>query len=122
MAQATNIMVKRIYAAKGPADGFRVLVDRLWPRGVRKEAVAIDLWAKQIAPSVELRQAFHSGALGWSDFQREYQAELARNPAFPDFAAEIRGQETVTLLFAAKDTVHTHALVLADVLRAAIGG
>ena len=111
-----TILMKRIYEPAEPSDGFRVLVDRLWPRGVKKETADIDLWAKNITPSAELREEFHSGAYSWEVFSAKYQRELMANPAVDTFCDTIRDKATVTLLFAGKDTVHTHVRVLIAVL------
>lgn len=111
-----NIQMKRIYEPAESSDGFRVLVDRLWPRGVKKETADIDLWAKDITPSTELREEFHDGTYSWDVFSAKYHAELLANPAVDDFCNTIRNKATVTLLFAAKDTVHTHVKVLMAVL------
>jgi len=108
--------MKRIYEPADPSDGFRVLVDRLWPRGVSKETAKIDLWAKDITPSTELREEYHSGACSWDAFATKYRNELLTTPALDTFCNTIRDKETVTLLFAAKDTVHTHVKILLAVL------
>jgi len=113
-----TIQLKRIYEPAEPSDGFRVLVDRLWPRGVSKEEAKIDLWAKDITPTTELREDFHSGHEDWPAFEHDYRAELAQNPAFNDFIDQIKDKKTVTLLFAAKDVEHTHAKVLLAALEA----
>jgi uncharacterized protein YeaO (DUF488 family) len=111
-----NIQMKRIYEAAEPSDGFRVLVDRLWPRGVRKDSAHIDLWAKDITPSTSLREDFHSGRDSWEVFSGKYRAELFSNPALDDFVNTIKDKKTVTLLFAGKDTVHTHVKVIIEAL------
>lgn len=111
------ILLKRIYDPPTRADGFRVLVDRLWPRGVSKEEAAVDLWAKEIAPSVPLRQWFHHDpSTRWEEFTVRYRDELADQDGFLQ-ALRLRAHRTpVTLLFAAKDVEHTHALVIKRVL------
>ena len=111
-----NIQKKRIYEPASPADGFRVLADRLWPRGVRKDAAKIDLWAKDITPSAGLREDFHGGRCPWPEFEIKYRLELSSGPSLGNFIEMIRGMETVTLLFAGKDTEHTHVNVLMDAL------
>ena len=111
-----NLQMKRIYEPAEATDGFRVLVDRLWPRGVSKEGAKIDLWAKDITPTTELREAYHTGRVDWPAFVDLYHAELEKNPAVDEFVVTIRGKETVTLLFASKDTDHTHVKVILDVL------
>ncbi|MCL2002047.1 DUF488 family protein [Candidatus Saccharibacteria bacterium] len=107
-----HIQLKRIYEPYAPSDGYRVLVDRLWPRGVAKDEAKIDFWAKDIAPTTELREDFHSGHEDWPHFEHDYHGELAKNPAFADFVQQIEHEKTVTLLFAAKDTEHTHAKII----------
>ena len=75
------VKLKRVYDAPSPDDGHRVLVDRLWPRGLTKERAAVDSWAKDAAPSAELRRAFHRGDLAWEEFEAAYRRELTANPA-----------------------------------------
>jgi len=111
-----TIQMKRIYEPAAPSDGFRVLVDRLWPRGVKKETAAINLWAKDITPSTMLREDYHGGVDSWEVFSAKYRKELLSNPAVDTFVGTIRDQETVTLLFAGKDTEHTHVKILLAVL------
>lgn len=108
---------KRIYEAPDPSDGYRVLVDRLWPRGVSKAAAQVDLWFKDIAPSPDLRVRWHHAPDDdWGAYADEYRAELAGNPAV-DTAHELeREHGTITLLYAAKDPQHNHAIVLRDFL------
>jgi uncharacterized protein YeaO (DUF488 family) len=112
------IRVKRVYEKPAKEDGFRVLVDRLWPRGMKKEAAKVDLWMKDVAPSDELRKSFHHEAMKWADFEKKYQAEL-RNKK--DHLAELNMLEkehgTVTLLFGAKDEEHNQAVLLAKALK-----
>lgn len=112
-----TIQIKRIYEPAAPTDGFRILVDRLWPRGVRKEDAHIDLWAKDITPTTQLREDYHSGHDSWPEFEFKYRAELLQNPALEAFVSTINSKEAVTLLFAGKDTEHTHVLVILDVLK-----
>lgn len=114
----TKIQLKRTYDAPAPNDGFRVLVDRIWPRGLSKAQMPHDLWAKQLAPSNELRKWFHENqAERWPEFRKKYIAELEANPDLPDLIAAIRKHATVTLLFAAKDVEHNQAPVLRDYLQ-----
>jgi uncharacterized protein YeaO (DUF488 family) len=110
------IAIKRVYDPPSGADGTRVLVDRLWPRGLTKEKAALDLWAKDLAPSPTLRKAFNHRPERFAEFTRHYLAELKANPAVQAFRAELK-RPKVTLLFGAHDQVHNHALVLADFLR-----
>jgi len=112
------IRVKRVYEKPAKEDGFRVLVDRLWPRGMKKEAAKVDLWLKDVAPSDKLRKSFHHEAMKWTDFAKKYQAELQNKKAS---LAELRKLEkehgTVTLLFGAKDEEQNQAVLLAKALK-----
>lgn len=111
---------KRAYDTASEDDGFRVLVDRLWPRGVSKERAAIDLWAKDTAPSPELRRDWHTAPESeWDQYADRYRAQLAGESAtaLRELAAEIRDHPVVTLVYAAHDPVHTHAAVLEAALR-----
>jgi len=110
------LRLKRIYDPPTPDDGYRILVDRLWPRGVRKDAAALDLWLKDIAPSPELRTWFAHDPAKFADFTHRYQAELDHNPAVAQLRDLIRAHSTVTLLYAAKDPAINHAVVLRDYL------
>jgi uncharacterized protein YeaO (DUF488 family) len=109
-----NIRLKRIYEPPEADDGARVLVDRLWPRGIRKEEAALTLWLKDIAPSPELRRWFGHDPARWAAFARRYRAELAANAPAVDTLRDLAARGPVTLLYAARDTAHNHALVLAD--------
>lgn len=119
-AKATHhtVRIKRIYAAAAPDDGKRVLVDRLWPRGVSKAGAGVDLWLKEVAPSTELRQWFGHEPARWEEFRRRYAAELAENPAFAELGAQLDAG-SLTLLYGAHDEIHNQAVVLADCLRKA---
>ncbi|MCA8887969.1 MAG: DUF488 domain-containing protein [Parvularculaceae bacterium] len=118
MAQSYDLHVKRIYEPPSPDDGARVLVDRVWPRGVRKEAAQLTLWLKDIAPSSALRKWFGHDPLLWGEFRRRYRVELdANRPAVERLDRCIKSGRT-TLLFAARDTEHNQALVLADYMKA----
>lgn len=112
-----NIQIKRIYETADPDDGFRVLIDKLWPRGISKEKAKLDLWAKDITPSTELREDFHKGKDPWAEFEKLYKAELLNNPALDDFISIIKDKKMVTLLYGSKDPVHNHAVVLLGVLK-----
>lgn len=115
---ATILAVKRVYASPVDDDGFRVLVDRLWPRGLRKDAARIDLWSKDVAPSDGLRRWFAHDPEKWREFQYRYAAELQANPEpFRLFAAELFRHPRATLLVAARDEQHNHGLVLLAALR-----
>ncbi|HIY64661.1 MAG TPA: DUF488 family protein [Candidatus Agrococcus pullicola] len=113
----TEFRHKRIYAAPEEADGFRVLVDRLWPRGKSEAAAEIDLWAKDIAPTNELRKRFHSDD-DYAGFHTDYLRELDGNDAAPDVFEALREHDVVTLLTAAKHPERSHVQVLLDRLRA----
>lgn len=114
------VAIKRIYDDTAPSDGFRVLVDRLWPRGVSKQAAAIDEWAKDAAPSDALRRAFHGGDLDFAAFSEEYQKELASGGA-QQLIERVASGEAVTLVYAAKNTEQNHAVVLAAFIDRAAG-
>lgn len=111
-----EVRIKRIYSAPSQDDGLRVLVDRLWPRGIKKENAHIDLWIKNIAPSTELRKWFSHDVNKWTEFQEKYKQELADNPSFDSFKEQIADKPVVTLLFGAKDEEHNNAVVLASLL------
>lgn len=111
-----DIKIKRIYEEPSKTDGFRVLVDRLWPRGFTKEKAAIDEWAKDLAPSNPLRTWFHHSAGSWTDFEKKYLAELKQNAAVEDFLERHKDKKKITLIFATKDLEHNHALVLQQYL------
>ena len=110
------IKLKRIYEKAERTDGKRVLIDRLWPRGVRKEEAHIDEWLKEIAPSDELRRWYGHKIERWEEFRKRYRAELSRAP-LKELVEEIRKEgkrSTVTLLFAATDSEHSNAAVLKE--------
>lgn len=117
---AHTVRVRRVYDEPGPGDGARVLVDRLWPRGMTKARARVDQWLKEVAPSTELRTWYHHDAARFAEFSRRYRDELAE----PDHAAalaELRAlarRGTVTLLTATTDVDHSEAAVLADLMRA----
>ena len=114
-----RIRIKRAYEAPTSTDGYRVLVERLWPRGVRKETLELDAWLKAVAPSDALRRWFNHDPERWAEFSLRYRAELREEPgasAVRELAALAR-RRTVTLIFAAKDQQHNSALVLRGVLQ-----
>jgi uncharacterized protein YeaO (DUF488 family) len=113
-APTSDIRVKRVYEPPAPDDGARVLVDRLWPRGVSKARAALMLWLKDIAPSAELRQWFGHDPVRWREFARRYQAELAANPAAVAQLAKLIEGGRVTLVYGARDIAHNEAIVLAQ--------
>jgi uncharacterized protein YeaO (DUF488 family) len=110
-----TIVIKRVYDPPEPSDGFRVLVDRLWPRGLTKEKAALDLWAKDIAPSTELREEFNHRPEKFAEFEKHYRLELSKNPVLAAFRKELK-RPKVTLLFGARDLKINHAAVLAEYL------
>ena len=115
---ATAIRIKRIYDLSVKEDGYRVLVDRLWPRGIKKEAGAFDEWAKDLAPSPDLRKWFDHDPKHWTEFQKRYKAELKANEAVKTFIKAHADKKTITLLYAAKSEEYNHAIVLQDYLKA----
>ena len=112
------VRIKRVYEPAAKEDGCRVLVDRLWPRGMKKESAKIDLWMKDVAPSDTLRKSFHHGAMKWPVFEKKYQAELKGKG---DSLAELKRLEkqhgTLTLLFGARDPEHNQAAIIAEALK-----
>ncbi len=113
---ASHLRLKRAYEPVEPGDGMRILVDRLWPRGVSKEQAALDDWMKEVAPSTALRQWFgHDPAL-WPEFQRRYRAELGQHPQELDRIRALAQTQVVTLVYGARDTEHNDAVVLHEVL------
>jgi uncharacterized protein YeaO (DUF488 family) len=113
---AASVRLKRAYERPAAEDGTRILVDRLWPRGVKKAQAAIDHWAKDLSPSTELRKWFGHDPERWQDFRRRYVAELRRHPDQLDRLRDLARQGPITLVYAAKDERHNDALVLRDVL------
>lgn len=116
--------IKRVYASADATDGYRVLVDRIWPRGLTKEAAAIDLWLKEVAPSTTLRKWFKHEEARWLDFQVRYRAELDTPEMAYAFETLVRiGQEyaVVTLLYSAKDEERNQAVALLAVLNEKAG-
>ena len=111
-----HIRLKRAYEAADAGDGTRVLVDRLWPRGVSKQEVALEEWMKDIAPSTELRQWFGHEPSRWAEFQHRYKAELRGHGADLERLRAIAAKGALTLVYAARDEAHNDAVVLRDVL------
>lgn len=106
--------VKRVYEEPSASDGYRVLVDRLWPRGLSKERAEVDLWLKEIAPSTELRQWFHQDQSRYDEFAKRYRAELDGNPAIERLRGIVAEHPTVTLLYGIKDAEHNHAAIVRE--------
>ncbi|WP_431218349.1 DUF488 domain-containing protein [Leifsonia xyli] len=112
------LTVKRIYDPPAPDDGFRILVDRLWPRGISKERAHLDLWLKEVAPSTELRRWFHANPASvpeiFDEFRGRYEAELEHNPAVDELRALDREHPRITLLVGARDPELDHGVVLKE--------
>jgi uncharacterized protein YeaO (DUF488 family) len=118
-----TITIKRVYEPASDDDGYRVLVDRLWPRGVTKEKAAIDLWAKEIAPGDDLRKWFSHDPSRWVEFRERYLDELStgdRKEMVEELVARAK-QGNLTLVYAARDTVHNNAAVLREAIRSGCG-
>lgn len=112
------LIVARVYASPDSMIGTRLLVDRLWPRGISKESLRPDGWPKDVTPSTALRKWFHSGSGDWAEFRERYEAELASNPTAVEHCVGWCRKGPVTLLTAAQDPEHSHAAVLRDWLEA----
>jgi len=110
------IKIKRVYEPPSPGDGRGVLVDRLWPRGLSREKGKIDEWAKEIAPSDQLRRWFGHDPKKWAEFHTRYREELLRQKTLPEALAKRAKRETMTLLFAKRDLKHNNAIVLKEFL------
>lgn len=115
-----TIRIKRAYDPASAEDGFRILVDRLWPRGLTKEKAAVDLWLKEIAPSTELRKWFDHDATKWEQFKSKYSKELSENPANLEIIRDHLKKQSITLLYAARDTAHNEAILLQEILNNSI--
>lgn len=113
---AANVGLKRAYATPAAADGSRILVDRLWPRGVTKATAAIDLWAKDIAPSTALRKWFGHDPARWPEFRLRYSREIHRHRDRLDQLRKLARSGRITLVYAAHDQSHNDAVVLRDVI------
>ncbi len=113
-----TVAIKRVYDQPEPGDGTRILVDRLWPRGLSKERAKVDAWLKEVAPSNDLRKWFGHDPEKFAEFRRRYEAELASGPGQEALARlrDLARQGPVTLVFAAHDSEHNDAVVLRDVL------
>lgn len=111
-----NPAIKRVYEEAAASDGLRVLVDRLWPRGLSRQKARVDLWLKDIAPSNALRRWFGHEPDKWPQFQRRYRDELAGNPALAELRRLLAETPVLTLVYAARDPVRNNAVVLAAVL------
>ena len=109
-----QLNTKRVYEPKADSDGMRILVDRLWPRGLTKAEAAVDLWLKEIAPTTELRRWFHGDEGNWTEFSKRYLAELDGNRAAVEHLRKLIAEGPVTLLYSVKDERHNHAELLKD--------
>ena len=112
-----QVDIKRVYEQAADEDGVRILVDRLWPRGVSKERAALSGWLKDVAPSPDLRRWWHHDPDRFEDFARRYRTELDDNPALEDLLSIVREHDRTTLVYAAKDPAVNHALILRDYIR-----
>ena len=110
------IKIKRVYDRSSPLDGRRFLVERLWPRGVKKEDLKLDAWLKDAAPSTELRKWFNHDPAKWTEFQRRYRAELKAHPEAWQPILEAGSKGLVTLLFSSHDAEHNNVVALKDFL------
>lgn len=110
------VLIKRIYESQSKSDGFRILVDRLWPRGIKKADAHLDLWLKNVAPSNTLRKWFNHEPEKWEEFIKKYTAELKDNPVFEELKENLLQHKKVTLLFSAKDEEHNQAVALKKIL------
>ena len=118
------ILLKRAYDPAGARDGYRVLVERLWPRGVRKTDLQLDAWLKDVAPSPELRRWFGHDPARWNEFAARYRRELREHPAAEALAELVRraSVRTVTLVYGARDETHNSAVVLRGEVERALAG
>jgi len=116
MPERRAVRLKRVYDQPSIADGTRVLVDRLWPRGLSKLDVSADLWLRDVAPSSELRRWYGHDPRRWRQFSRKYRSELARQPEVLELLDDLRRRTPITLIFGAHDQRHSHAVVLREVL------
>jgi len=116
MVPASHVRLKRAYEPPSPEDGVRVLVDRLWPRGLRKADAAIDRWMKDVAPSTELRQWFGHDPERWQEFHRRYAKELQQHTTAIDELRDLARHDTITLVFGSRDEEHNDAVALREIL------
>jgi uncharacterized protein YeaO (DUF488 family) len=110
------VQLKRVYEKPSRKDGLRILVDRLWPRGLTKEHAAVNLWLKDVAPSTQLRKWFGHDAGRWKEFQTRYRKELRQNKEPIELLKQKSKEHTVTLVYGARDEEHNEALVLKKIL------
>ncbi len=112
-----NIRIKRVYDEPDREDGTRILVDRLWPRGLTKEKAKVDLWLKDVAPSTELRKWFAHDPAKWTEFQTRYRDELKKNKDQLSLLKQEASKGTVTLVYGARDQEHNEAVILQQLLK-----
>jgi DNA-3-methyladenine glycosylase len=110
------LRIKRIYEDPDPVDGYRVLVDRIWPRGVSRERARLDAWLKEVAPSTGLRTWFGHEPSRWEEFSSRYREELETSPAVDELRQALAGHDVVTLLYSARDEDENQAVVLREFL------
>lgn len=114
----SHVQIKRAYVAPAKDDGVRILLDRLWPRGIKKEALALDQWAKELAPSTELRRWFGHDAARWTEFQQRYAEELHPQADALDALRALARKARITLVYGAHDETHNNAVALRELLLA----
>jgi uncharacterized protein YeaO (DUF488 family) len=112
-----NIRIKRVYEPYTGTDGYRILIDRLWPRGISKENGHIDKWLKEVAPSTDLRKWFNHEPEKWPQFCAKYKAEVKGSTALDELLTDIHDHKTVTLLYGARDERHNQAIALERIIR-----
>lgn len=110
------ILIKRVYSQSSPRDGTRILVDRVWPRGITKERARIVEWRKDLAPTTSLRKWFGHDAARWTEFRRRYRRELKRSMAGLEKLAHLSRKQTITLVYGAADQKHNQAVVLKELI------
>ena len=115
-----KIQLKRAYDSASKSDGTRILVDRLWPRGLTKAKAKIDFWAKEIAPSTELRKWFHRESADWKEFRRRYRSELENHQDELELLRKRIHQRPVTLVFSTRNREENHAVILKEILESAL--
>jgi len=111
-----SVRLKRVYEPSAKSDGFRILVDRLWPRGIKKEDANIDRWLKEVAPSNALRKWFNHDPQKWRSFMTKYKKELNETDALKELKSEMKKHKTLTLLYGAKDEEHNQARALVEIM------
>ncbi len=117
MVGESLIKIKRVYEASAPGDGYRILVDRIWPRGISKQAANLSLWLKTIAPSTELRKWFGHDPDRWQEFRQRYRQELnSKDDELTIIRDKLKRKRNITLVYSAKDTKHNQAVVLLEYL------